>query len=324
MPAHRIISRSEWGARYAPGPHTRPIGDLERWLHHTVTVAPDLVPPWSDDYAAVRQVEQITETRFGWGIAYSYLVTPAGLIFEGHGIRRVGAHTQGHNRRGVGIALIGNYEHMKPTDAQLDAVAWLLRHGVTQGWWKTPTLSGGHRDTKPTACPGKYAYAALGEINRRAKNSAPTAPTKPAKRKRRPRRPPTIKRGKRGWKVRMWQQVLVADGHNLGRAGVDGVFGPITDRATRRWQGARGLVPDGIVGPRTWCRALTADANGRLARGDHNPHVRIWQHIAGAARDSIFGPRTQTRTREVQRYLNTTDDGVVGPKTARALLRRWI
>jgi peptidoglycan hydrolase-like protein with peptidoglycan-binding domain len=35
-------------------------------------------------------------------------------------------------------------------------------------------------------------------------------------------------------------------------AEVDGIFGPGTEVRVRRLQSASGLVPDGIVGPRTW------------------------------------------------------------------------
>ncbi|MER8236627.1 peptidoglycan-binding domain-containing protein [Streptomyces sp. NPDC094049] len=38
---------------------------------------------------------------------------------------------------------------------------------------------------------------------------------------------------------------------------VDGQFGARTDSAIRRFQSNRGLVSDGIVGPRTWEKLLT-------------------------------------------------------------------
>jgi peptidoglycan hydrolase-like protein with peptidoglycan-binding domain len=39
---------------------------------------------------------------------------------------------------------------------------------------------------------------------------------------------------------------------------VDGFFGPITEAAVRRFQRENGLVPDGIVGPKTWTALLNA------------------------------------------------------------------
>jgi len=167
---HRIIPRSEWGARYGSSGIKRTVGDLECWLHHSVTVAPNLVAPFDDDFAAIRLIEDIGRQRFGsYGFPYTFAVTPAALIFEGHPIDEVGAHTQGHNTAGAGIVLVGNYETDKPTDAQMHAVAWLLQEGVRRGWWRTAALDGGHRDTKATACPGKYAYPRIGEINELAR-----------------------------------------------------------------------------------------------------------------------------------------------------------
>lgn len=163
--AHRIIPRSEWGARHAGGFHDRPVGSLRRYLHHSVTIAPDLVPPFTDDYAAVRELEAIGQSRFKGGISYTFAITPAGLVFEGHGIDRVGAHTAGYNTISAGICLIGNYEKDQPTPAQLAALDWLLHEGVRRSWWTSPTLTGGHRDTKSTACPGINAYRLIPAVN---------------------------------------------------------------------------------------------------------------------------------------------------------------
>jgi hypothetical protein len=55
---------------------------------------------------------------------------------------------------------------------------------------------------------------------------------------------PTLRRGARGDLVRQIQKKLNVD--------VDGVFGSATEAALRQFQRAKGLVPDGIVGPQTW------------------------------------------------------------------------
>ncbi len=55
---------------------------------------------------------------------------------------------------------------------------------------------------------------------------------------------PTLRRGAQGEAVKLLQARL--------RAKVDGDFGPRTEAAVREFQRMKGLVPDGIVGPKTW------------------------------------------------------------------------
>lgn len=164
----QIITRSEWGSRYPNGFGPRRLPATQAWLHHSATIAPDLVPPFDDDHAAIRAIEAIGQQRFGGGISYTRLFTPAGLIFEGHSIGRVGSHTANRNSVAVGYCLVGNYDGARPTDAQLRALAWCLQHDWRHGWLDAPRLDGGHRDLKSTACPGRHAYAQIGEINRLA------------------------------------------------------------------------------------------------------------------------------------------------------------
>jgi hypothetical protein len=182
-PPMDIISRAEWGAGYDNGFRPAPLPAQEVWLHHSVTVAPDLVPPFDDDHAAIRTLERIGEQRFGRGISYTFPITPAGLIFEGHSVDRVGAHTGGRNTVSRAICFVGDYERNRPTEAMLDAAAWLLREGRARGWWTAARLTGGHRDAPgaSTACPGRHAYALISEINRRAASGGPVPPPPPPK-----------------------------------------------------------------------------------------------------------------------------------------------
>jgi peptidoglycan hydrolase-like protein with peptidoglycan-binding domain len=57
----------------------------------------------------------------------------------------------------------------------------------------------------------------------------------------------TIQRGSKGTLVSIWQATI--------GVAVDGDFGSGTETATKQWQAARGLVADGIVGPKSWARA---------------------------------------------------------------------
>jgi hypothetical protein len=169
-----IIQRAAWGARYPDGFGPAPLPAREVWLHHSVTAAPNLVPPFDDDDAAVRTLERIGQQRFGGGISYTFAITPVGRIYQGHGVGRRGAHTAGRNTVGRAICLVGNYEVARPTGAQLDAVVWLLREGRARGWWQSARLDGGHRDAPgaATSCPGRHAHASIGLINQRASRPA--------------------------------------------------------------------------------------------------------------------------------------------------------
>ena len=51
--------------------------------------------------------------------------------------------------------------------------------------------------------------------------------------------------------VRQVQRALGRRGYDLGDAGIDGRFGPVTAAAVRRLQAQRGLAVDGVVGTRT-------------------------------------------------------------------------
>lgn len=174
-----IIPRSAWGARYPNGFRDAPLPAREVWLHHSVTVAPDLVPPFTDDDAAIRTLENIGQQRFGGGISYTWPITPVGRVYEGHSVHRQGAHTGGRNDIARAICFVGNYDVARPTPQMVEAAAQLLVQEFRAGRITAARLNGGHRQAPgaSTACPGRYGMEAIPVINARAAAILGGAPT---------------------------------------------------------------------------------------------------------------------------------------------------
>jgi peptidoglycan hydrolase-like protein with peptidoglycan-binding domain len=131
-------------------------------------------------------------------------------------------------------------------------------------------------------------------------------------------------------RVRQLQQRLRTLGQQPGP--VDGLYGPLTEAAVRRFQSSADLTVDGIAGPQT-LRTLHAELPLPLARGagygqrGGSAQVRAVQRRLRTAGqrpgpvDGRFGPRTQVAVARFQSTAGLAQDGVVGPQTWRALER---
>jgi hypothetical protein len=112
----------------------------------------------------------------------------------------------------------------------------------------------------------------------------------------------------------------------------DGIMGPRTRRAVRRFQKRRGLRVDGVPGRRTR-RALGRRGRPRVGsrvmrRGHRGWDIAALQFMlkrrgfSPRSIDGGFGPRTGRKVRRFQRAVGIRADGRAGPATIRALKHR--
>jgi len=134
--------------------------------------------------------------------------------------------------------------------------------------------------------------------------------------------------GDEGRQVQLLQQAL-------GGVSVDGVFGPETEEAVRKFQASKGLTVDGIVGPATSAAlrggsstafaanlsttipgvgSETSSASGE-GEGGSKGAVKQLQSALHLSVDGNFGPETEAAVRRLQARHGLTVDGVVGPGT---------
>jgi N-acetylmuramoyl-L-alanine amidase len=135
----------------------------ETWIHHTANAMPGDHQPDPDEIKEMQAIQNYHMDVKGWSdIAYSFVIFDDGSIYEGRGWGIKGGHTENHNSISHGICFAGNFELEKPTLLSLDSCRWLIARGIELGKIAKGTQpTGGHRDTKPTACPGDNLYAKL-------------------------------------------------------------------------------------------------------------------------------------------------------------------
>lgn len=178
-----VVPRAEWGPK--PLPRLGPIIDrsvrTQVFIHHTDIIDHGSTPnEWEsldDVKSRMRDLQTIRAEDLGADVPYSMVAFCMSngdlMLCEGRGVDRQGAHTKGHNTKGIGIAFQGDFEPVNtPLPAQLDA------HVIALGnWLRTLREQEGfvnlgsehppsrevfaHQDVKSTDCPGRHLMARL-------------------------------------------------------------------------------------------------------------------------------------------------------------------
>jgi N-acetylmuramoyl-L-alanine amidase len=128
-------------------------------LHHTAELAGMAT---RTDAELVRGIQTFHQDGRGWAdIGYHYVIGRDGNVYEGRELGVQGAHAgAGNNEENLGISLIGDFTASPPDARQLETTRLFLiaqqeRYGVPMAEVY------GHREFKPTECPGSALFAWL-------------------------------------------------------------------------------------------------------------------------------------------------------------------
>ncbi|MCK4871330.1 MAG: N-acetylmuramoyl-L-alanine amidase [Phycisphaerales bacterium] len=98
-------------------------------------------------------------------IGYHFVIDRAGRIWEGRPIEYQGAHVKYHNRRNLGVMVMGNFDVQSPSDAQMTSLEMFLRTARTHYDVAIDDVFT-HQELGPTACPGRSLQRHMVEIRR--------------------------------------------------------------------------------------------------------------------------------------------------------------
>lgn len=246
-----IINRGGWNARYKI-PTNRYVANSSRRYYVAHYPGGNI---GNDGAANCRSIEQQHKNQ-GWDACpgYNFLVSRSGLIYEGCGLTVRGIHSPPRNTDGWGVQFMVNPNEEMPAamkNAGRALYDWLNKQAgrtLNRSW---------HGADYATSCPGSkvIAWVKAGLPATGAPPAGGTAPKPPSGGGAAPAMPsacqPYFGRSARSGcpGVRTWQQKMKDRGWKIG---VDGQFGPESEKVCKQFQSEKRLTADGLVGQQTW------------------------------------------------------------------------
>ena len=192
-----LFSRADWGADTSlPRRGHRVARDARTHVicHHTVMPdgsdnSPNVWETEAEVFNMMRRLQIVRRKDLGADVPYNFVVflmRKTGNVFvcEGRGEDRTGAHTKGHNTRGIALSFAGDFHNRSVRDediaSRLPAIAdfliWLRTDASHPDYGSyDPMANLGefqpsgrqvffHKDFKNTACPGRRLESHLSTL----------------------------------------------------------------------------------------------------------------------------------------------------------------
>lgn len=185
--AYPLISRWGWGARARRG-SDEPQSPYRVTIHHTTgrqTMGE------AESIAEVKNIQwyhMIGRGKEGKDnfsdVGYHFLIDGSGRVFEGRHADALGAHANNQNTGNIGVALLGDYNKHKPTQAQVDSLRRLVAFLAIQ--YKMDKMKDnileGHHDVEgqQTSCPGKNLLSMIADLRQDINRETQRIADKPA------------------------------------------------------------------------------------------------------------------------------------------------
>ena len=154
-----IVSVQQWGGTPAIEAQARKHTITRITLHHQG----ESFLRGRDPQLYLRNLQAWSRNTRRWlDIPYHYIIDLDGIIYEGRNINYAGDTNTDYDPSGHAlIEVVGNFEEVEPTQAQLDAVVKAMTM-LAAKYKISPDSISGHKDfSTQTVCPGKNLYRYL-------------------------------------------------------------------------------------------------------------------------------------------------------------------
>ena len=172
-----IMSRAGWGAARRRGSDV-PQTPFRVTVHHTQGHRAMSEEEARKDVKGTQWYHMVGRGQEGKDnfsdIGYHFLIAGDGRVIEGRKAEYLGAHVLNANEGNIGVSMMGDFNKLRPTDAQVESLTRLVTFLAVK-YKKDPAAKGfleGHQHYNSTDCPGAHMMEILDSLRRKIDHEA--------------------------------------------------------------------------------------------------------------------------------------------------------